>query len=196
MRHPSNEEWLSVRGRVFSPDVLQTDIRRLRWASTSRTVSSAGQSYAKAVAALDLGDCPIPFLYEGKQERSGPDGRLERAADIATRGRMILAGGLSCGQCRESDCERTTDRCRRIECGRERAPGQKDAGLIKEFVTCGACRGERLMSALLKIGRSRDAVAGGDTPVTCPTIAAASARLVAATCPRRWCLPSSGSRQA
>ncbi|MBT8087318.1 MAG: phosphoribosylanthranilate isomerase [Gammaproteobacteria bacterium] len=128
MLHPANEEWLEVLER-FGPDVLQTDaadFERLdvpdgveRW-----PVFRAGQSEPATSAA---------YVYEGPKSGSGETVDWSLAAELARRGRMVLAGGLHAG-----NVGRAIETVRPfgvdVSSGVETSPGEKDAQLIAEFI--------------------------------------------------------------
>ena len=104
MLHPTNEEWQAVL-RDFSPDVLQTD--------------------AEDFAGLD-----VPDAKSGQGETVD----WSRAAEIAQRGDMILAGGLGAHNVAEAIA---TVRPFGVDVSSavESAPGEKDPQMIREFVT-------------------------------------------------------------
>ena len=128
MLHPANEEWLEVFER-FEPDVLQTDaadFERLdvpdgveRW-----PVFRAGQSEPETSAT---------YVYEGPKSGSGETVDWSLAAELARRGRMVLAGGLHAG-----NVGRAVETVRPfgvdVSSGVETSPGEKDAQLIAEFI--------------------------------------------------------------
>lgn len=130
MRHPSNDEWLAVLAQ-FEPDVLQTDIEDyvdldlpdsvLRW-----PVIREGHR------ALRRG-LPDVFLYEGGDSGKGQTVDWEAAAEVAARGRMILAGGL--------DPDNVTAAIDTVQpygvdvsSGVESAPGVKDPERVRAFI--------------------------------------------------------------
>jgi phosphoribosylanthranilate isomerase len=129
MMHPANDEWQAVL-QAFSPDVLQTD--------------------AEDFAALDIppsieqwpvyregGVTPATretYVYEGSNSGRGEQVDWSRAAEIARTGRMILAGGLAAANVADAIA---TVRPFGVDVSSavESAPAQKDARLIKEFLT-------------------------------------------------------------
>jgi len=130
MRHPSNEEWQAVLDE-FVPDVLQTDAEDFegldvpahirRW-----PVIREGNS----AAANEL---PEVFVYEGAHSGAGETVDWSRAAAIAGRGRMILAGGLAAENVAEA-IDTTKAWGVDVSSGVESQPGQKDVGLIRQFI--------------------------------------------------------------
>lgn len=134
MRHPSNAEWQSVL-EAFAPDVLQTDAEDF-----------AGLEVPDEVIAWPVireGDATKPgahadvFVYEGKDSGVGETVDWSRAADMASRGRMILAGGLAPGNVALA-IQTARPWGVDVSSGVESVPGQKDIGLIRQFV--GAAR--------------------------------------------------------
>ena len=130
MRHPSNEEWLEVLDG-FAPDVLQTDIEDFENLDVPGSVER-WPVIREGSAALDEA-LPGTFLYEGKQSGQGQTVDWERAADVASRGRMILAGGLGAANVSEAIASVRPIGVD-VSSAVESEPGQKDAGLIREFV--------------------------------------------------------------
>jgi phosphoribosylanthranilate isomerase len=130
MRHPSNEEWGAVLDE-FAPDVLQTDIEDfarldvppqvLRW-PVVREGSRAAAS-----------DLPEVFVYEGANSGAGQTVDWTRAAVMANRGRLILAGGLAAGNVAAAIAAVRpwgVD----VSSGVESRPGQKDVKLMQQFI--------------------------------------------------------------
>jgi phosphoribosylanthranilate isomerase len=129
MLHPDPDEWLDVL-RIFAPDVLQTD--------------------AGDFAALDVPDSvarwPVhrqgkgrtavrgTYVYEGQQSGQGESVDWSRAAGIARKGNMILAGGLTAANVAAAIA---TVRPYGVDVSSavEAAPGQKDVRLIHDFVS-------------------------------------------------------------
>lgn len=131
MRHPEPAEWQAV-ASGFAPDWLQTD-----W-----------QDYAGLSSAADVGRLPVyrddappsegvalpsPMLFEGRDSGSGRPADWARAAELAARTRLVLAGGL--------DADTVAEAVRRVRpwgvdvsSGVEAAPGVKDPGRIRAFI--------------------------------------------------------------
>jgi phosphoribosylanthranilate isomerase len=91
MRHPENSEWQEVL-QVFAPDVLQTDSADFDDLDVPANVER-WPVIREGDPAVD-GRLPAIFLYEGVQSGQGQTVDWQRAAEIAKRGKMILAGGL------------------------------------------------------------------------------------------------------
>ena len=130
MRHPSNDEWLSVLDE-FAPDVLQTDIEDfgsldvpddvLRWPVIREGSITAGEPL------------PAVFVYEGKNSGAGETVDWSGAATLACQGQMILAGGLAANNV--AAAIRTVlpwgvD----VSSAVEGSPGEKDVELIRRFI--------------------------------------------------------------
>lgn len=138
MLHPTNTELQDVL-RNFGPDVLQAD--------------------AEAFAGLDVPaniECwPVfregnrvtgtekEYLYEGARSGSGETVDWAAAAEIARHANMILAGGLSVSNVAEAIA---TVRPYGVDVSSavETAPGQKDSGLIREFISAAKAAGNNL----------------------------------------------------
>lgn len=131
MRHPTNEECQAVLD-AFSPDVIQTDVEDFASLQVPDSVE-CWPVYREGSAAAN----GVPrgvFLYEGRDSGSGQTVDWSTAADIARRGRMILAGGLAednVGQAIRSVHPWGVD----VSSGVESLPGRKDHELIKRFVS-------------------------------------------------------------
>jgi phosphoribosylanthranilate isomerase len=130
MRHPSQSEWQDVLD-TFSPDVLQTDIDDFETLDVPDSVER-WPVIREGWAGID-GGLPAEFLYEGVRSGAGQTVDWQRAAAIAKRGRMILAGGLGV------DNIATAIRTVRphgvdVSSGVESRPGRKDPGLIQLFI--------------------------------------------------------------
>jgi phosphoribosylanthranilate isomerase len=130
MRHPTQSEWQEVL-ETFSPDVLQTDIDDFEALDVPGSVER-WPVIREGYAGID-GRLPGVFLYEGQRSGAGQTVDWPRAAEIAKRGRMILAGGLGI------DNIATAIRTVRphgvdVSSGVESRPGRKDPGLIQLFI--------------------------------------------------------------
>ena len=130
MRHPSQAEWQDVLD-TFSPDVLQTDIDDFE----SLDVPDSVERWPVIREGWEGIESSLPgvFLYEGVRSGAGQTVDWQRAAEIAKRGRMILAGGLGV------DNIATAIRTVRphgvdVSSGVESRPGRKDPGLIQLFI--------------------------------------------------------------
>ena len=136
MLHPSNEEWQAVL-REFSPDVLQTDAGDF----AALDVPESIECWPVYRQGNTVPDTLFPggnrvsgtFLYEGAKSGQGQTVDWSRAADIARRGTMILAGGLGVANVAEAIA---TVRPFGVDVSSavESAPGIKDPVLIEEFV--------------------------------------------------------------
>ncbi len=130
MLHPSNEEWQDVL-QSFGPDVLQTD----------------AEDFANLDVPQDVECWPVyregnrvsgtlfpTFLYEGARSGAGETVDWARAADVGRHGNMILAGGLGVDNVAEAIA---TARPYGVDVssGVESGPGEKDATLIREFIS-------------------------------------------------------------
>jgi phosphoribosylanthranilate isomerase len=130
MRHPSSEDWAAVLDG-FVPDVLQTDAGDFTSLAVPAGVVRWPVLRQGGVAARDVP--PDIFVYEGASSGSGQTVDWSRAAAIARQGRMILAGGLA-----PANVAAAIAAVRPwgvdVSSGVERARGEKDADLIREFI--------------------------------------------------------------
>lgn len=130
MRHPTPEEWQSVL-ETFSPDVLQTDIDDFETLDVPDGVVR-WPVIREGHPSIE-GDLPDVFLYEGVRSGVGQTVDWQRAASIARRGRMILAGGL--GVDNIATAIRTVHPWGvDVSSAVEAVPGRKDPGLISLFI--------------------------------------------------------------
>lgn len=130
MRHPTNDEWRAVLDE-FAPDVLQTDIDDfavldlpdgvIRW-PVVREDSAALEN-----------ELPGVFVYEGANSGRGETVDWPRAAAIAQRGRMILAGGLNAGNVATA-ISSVEPWGIDVSSAVESRPGKKDPDLIRQFI--------------------------------------------------------------
>lgn len=131
MRHPSNEDWQTVLAG-FEPDVLQTDIGDFAQLDVPSSVRR-WPVMREGNPALDEA-LPEVFLYEGANSGRGETVDWQRAAAVAARGNMILAGGLAAENLGEAIAvvrPHGVD----VSSAVESAPGVKDTQMIKDFVT-------------------------------------------------------------
>lgn len=130
MRHPTQDEWRDVL-ETFSPDVLQTDIDDFESLDVPASVER-WPVIREGYAGID-GKLPAVFLYEGQRSGAGQTVDWPRAAEVAKRSRMILAGGL--GVDNIATAVRTVHpHGVDVSSGVESRPGRKDPGLIRLFI--------------------------------------------------------------
>ena len=130
MLHPGNAEWQQVL-EGFDPDVLQTDIEDFDQLDVPDSVTR-WPVIREGNPALE-GELPGTFLYEGEKSGQGETVDWQRAADIAARGNMILAGGLDSDNVAEA-IAMTRPFGVDVSSAVESAPGRKDPDLIRQFV--------------------------------------------------------------
>ncbi len=128
MRHPESSRWQEVLD-VFAPDVLQTDIEDY----ADLDVPEGVECWPVVREGRDDAELPETFLYEGADSGAGESVDWQRAAGVAQRGRMILAGGLNAGNLYEAV---STVRPYGVDVSSavESERGVKDHTLIREFV--------------------------------------------------------------
>lgn len=129
MRHPGDDEWQRVLAG-FAPDVLQTDVGDFAGLEVPDSVRR-WPVFREGDTLAAPGDAV--FVYEGAQSGSGTAVDWQRAAQIARRGRMILAGGLA-----EDNVAAAIRQVRPwgvdVSSGVESLPGRKDHELIHRFI--------------------------------------------------------------
>ena len=130
MRHPSDEEWQEVL-LEFRPDLLQTDSEDFETLDVPDAVQRLPVIREGHVVLNE--ELPDVFIYEGGSSGQGEVVDWERAAEIAERGKMILAGGLSAQNIGEAIA---TVRPFGVDVSSavETEPGVKNPELIQEFI--------------------------------------------------------------
>lgn len=129
MLHPANEEWQTVL-QTFSPHALQTDAEDFALLDVPDSVEQ-WPVYREGGPKPDTSGT---YIYEGHKSGQGVRVDWSLAAKIARDGKMILAGGLAVQNIAEAI---TTVQPFGVDVSSavESAPGQKDAQLIKEFLS-------------------------------------------------------------
>jgi phosphoribosylanthranilate isomerase len=130
MRHPSNDEWTEVL-EVFSPDVLQTDAEDLVALNVPDSVSL--WPVVREGGAVLKNYSHAEFVYEGPNSGQGETVDWSQAANIAKRGRMILAGGLSPANIAAA-IQTVKPFGVDVSSGVESRPGEKSPDLIRQFI--------------------------------------------------------------
>jgi phosphoribosylanthranilate isomerase len=134
MLHPLNDEWQHVLSG-FRPDVLQTDAEDFATLDVPASIERwPVYRETKSCSDPNLKSGSEHYLYEGARSGQGETVDWSRAAKIAERGNMILAGGLA------PDNVADAIRAARpwgvdVSSGVESAPGQKDSRLIQAFIS-------------------------------------------------------------
>lgn len=140
MLHPSDEEWRAVL-REFRPDVLQTDAGDFAGLNVPSDIECwpVCRQGNKVTDTLFQGNKVTDtlftrFVYEGPRSGQGETVDWAQAANVARRGNMILAGGLSAANVGEAIA---TVRPFGVDVSSavESAPGQKDPDMIREFIS-------------------------------------------------------------
>ena len=137
MLHPEPALWDAVQ-QELAPDVLQTDIGDFAALDVGDEVQQWPVLREGSVPAV--GDLPGLFVYEGRQSGRGETVDWDRAADVARRGRMILAGGLDAGNVAEA-IRRVAPYGVDVSSAVESRPGVKDAARIRAFVDAARAAG-------------------------------------------------------
>jgi phosphoribosylanthranilate isomerase len=137
MLHPTQEDWQSVL-RDFTPDVLQTDAEDFAALEVPETIERwpvyrQGKELPATLSPVENTVSGTPFLYEGAKSGQGEAVDWSRAAEIARRGNMILAGGLG-----PDNVSAAIAIVRPfgvdVSSAVESAPGVKDPELIEAFI--------------------------------------------------------------
>jgi phosphoribosylanthranilate isomerase len=128
MRHPRKDEWQEVLD-VFQPDVLQTDAADFDYLDVP--------THVRRWPVVREGDgaagLPGEFVYEGVDSGQGLKVDWNIAAQLARRGRMILAGGLDAHNVGEA-IARVRPFGVDVSSAVESAPGKKDPKKIRAFI--------------------------------------------------------------
>jgi phosphoribosylanthranilate isomerase len=130
MHHPTNAEWLAVLDG-FGPDILQTDAEDL--AALDIPASTSVWPVYREGGHRPPDEPRGTWLYEGAASGTGTAVDWRRAARLARRGRMLLAGGLApanVGAAIETVRPWGVD----VSSGVESAPGRKDPALMFQFI--------------------------------------------------------------
>lgn len=131
MRHPSEAEWLAVLAG-FEPDVLQTDAGDFGQLAVPGHIER-WPVYREGGIGFAVENQGV-FVYEGPVSGSGEPVDWTLAANVAARGRMLLAGGLA-----EDNVAQAVQKVRPwgvdVSSGVESLPGRKDHELMRRFVT-------------------------------------------------------------
>lgn len=130
MMHPSNDEWQAVRSD-FKPDVLQTDVEDFEYLDVPGEIERWPVLREGRMPARN--ELPELFVYEGRMSGSGETVDWGLAAELAKRGRMILAGGLDIANVTAAITEVAPFGVD-VSSGVESAPGKKDTVKIREFI--------------------------------------------------------------
>jgi phosphoribosylanthranilate isomerase len=130
MKHPTKSDWQAVL-ESFRPDILQTDAEDYAGLDVPDTMRR-WPVYRQGMI-VDTEAMPREFLYEGPKSGAGETVDWSQAAEVARRGNMVLAGGLSAANISEAV---QTARPWGVDTssGVESAPGVKDPARIHEFV--------------------------------------------------------------
>jgi phosphoribosylanthranilate isomerase len=135
--HPAQAELDAVLAG-FHPDLVQTDAAdfanlRLPQAIGSLPVVRAGAMSRQDAMSHHEAMRPAAVLFEGPRSGSGQVADWTAAAAAASRTRLVLAGGLHAGNVAAAIAAVRpwgVD----VSSGVERAPGVKDAALIRDFL--------------------------------------------------------------
>lgn len=128
MRHPEQALCREVM-QIFQPDVIQTDRQDFADLDIPDDI--------ECWPVIREGEDAIPptgiYVYEGSKSGSGETVDWSRAARLAKRGLMLLAGGLAEDNVREA-IETVQPWGVDVSSGVESLPGTKDHELIKRFI--------------------------------------------------------------
>jgi phosphoribosylanthranilate isomerase len=130
MRHPHKEHWERVL-EIFEPNWLQSDAEDFRWIKLPPSCIAL-PVYRDSNAPADS-DLPDRLLFEGTHSGSGRVADWDEAAGLARVAEVILAGGLTAANVADA-VNFVRPWGVDVSSGVERAPGEKDPALIREFV--------------------------------------------------------------
>jgi phosphoribosylanthranilate isomerase len=128
MLHPDHDAWQEVLD-VFQPDVLQTDATDFE----SLDVPPHIRCWPVIREGDNVDTMPSQFVYEGRNSGKGQTIDWDLAAQLARRGRMILAGGLDAANVGAA-LARVRPFGVDVSSAVESAPGRKDPQKIKDFI--------------------------------------------------------------
>jgi len=128
MLHPSEAHWEDVQ-KSFRPDVLQTDVEDFSYLK----VEAGIEKWPVLREGSVLECCPEKFVYEGKASGQGKVVDWQIAGELAQRGQMILAGGLSATNVREA-IQLVSPFGVDVSSAVESRPGIKDVKKIRAFI--------------------------------------------------------------
>jgi len=131
MRHPSYDDWAEVL-EVFAPDVVQTDAEDFSMLHVPDNVTRWPVIRENDPIADE--DLENEFVYEGANSGRGASVDWSLAANIATSGRMILAGGLSAANIATA-IQTVKPYGVDVSSGVESQPGVKNPDLIRQFIS-------------------------------------------------------------
>ena len=143
MLHPSPQEWNAVRD-VFAPDWLQTDAEDFAALEVPDTVGCLpvyrdSEDFDPTNQSIQL---PQHMLFEGAKSGVGMQPDWERAAQVAHRTCMMLAGGLNPDNIAEAIVQ-VHPWAVDVSSGVESAPGVKDPERFRAFVAAARAASER-----------------------------------------------------
>lgn len=128
LRHPDTALWQAVLD-VFQPQVVQTDAADF----DHLDVPPGIEVWPVYREGESLDALPARFVYEGGKSGSGQTVDWNRAATVAARGEMILAGGLKPENIAEA-IRTVRPYGVDVSSGTESAPGIKDVNRIRAFI--------------------------------------------------------------
>ncbi|MBT8422973.1 MAG: phosphoribosylanthranilate isomerase [Gammaproteobacteria bacterium] len=134
MLHPDPEEWNAVRD-VFKPDWLQTDSEDFAALDIPESIGCLPVYRDDGATDYEQADIDWPeyVVFEGARSGVGQRPDFERAAQVARKTCVVLAGGLNPGNVREAIIQ-VRPWAVDVSSGVETAPGVKDTGRISAFI--------------------------------------------------------------
>lgn len=130
MLHPDRVLWNEV-SDALRPDVLQTDSDDFLYLDVAENI--AKWPVLREGSVPKDGALPATFVYEGTRSGQGQVVDWSAAADIARRGQMILAGGLTIDNVKDA-IEKVAPHGVDVSSAVESGPGKKDVAKIAAFV--------------------------------------------------------------
>lgn len=116
---------------ALKPDAVQTDIEDFDYLEVPDSMLRWPVIRENKIDCVDR--LPQHFVYEGLTSGKGQAVDWTKAADVATRGRMILAGGLNVGNVTAA-VRQVRPWAVDVSSGVEISPGRKDATLVHQFI--------------------------------------------------------------
>lgn len=128
--HPDPLFWIEAQA-VLKPDVVQTDIGDFAYLDVDPAIEK--WPVLREGAVPDDGPPAGPFVYEGRMSGVGETVDWGQAAELARRGQMILAGGLTAANVATAVAG-VAPYGVDVSSAVESAPGVKDIAKIEAFI--------------------------------------------------------------
>jgi|ETNmetMinimDraft_21_1059911.scaffolds.fasta_scaffold01916_7 phosphoribosylanthranilate isomerase len=128
--NPDSMSWDTI-AKEFKPDAIQTDVSDFEFLNVPSGIDKwpVFREHQQTMHVPKKG----PFIYEGRHSGKGEQVDWHKAALIAKKGNLILAGGLNCNNVIEA-IETVQPYGVDVSSAVESSPGRKDSKKIQEFI--------------------------------------------------------------